>query len=49
MSKKKNIFLLFIITFGIYCSIYAGEAWDEGDVISRGKITFSGRMHRRNP
>ena len=41
MSKKKNIFLLFIIIFGVYCSIFAGEAWDEGDVISRGRITLN--------
>ena len=49
-KKEKNILLIILITFSVYCSLILGETWDQEDNLIRGKITLDylfslGRIH----
>ena len=39
-TKQKNLFL-FLVCFSIYCALTIGRSWDEGFLLTQGKITLN--------
>jgi hypothetical protein len=40
-NTKQKILFLFLICFSIYCALTIGRAWDEGFLLTQGKITLN--------
>ena len=41
IKKKQKILFLFLIVFSAYCALTIGQGWDEGTLITQGKIAIN--------